>query len=41
MFALQGLYETNATLKDHYINLGKEIGRTCHEGYVKTRELQS
>jgi mannosyl-oligosaccharide alpha-1,2-mannosidase len=35
MFALQSANEVNASAKQHYLNLGKEIGRTCHESYIQ------
>ncbi|CAB3408329.1 unnamed protein product [Caenorhabditis bovis] len=36
MFALHSMNEPNRTVAQHYLELGKEIGHTCHESYARS-----
>lgn len=35
MFALQSKHE-NSSAQVHYLELAKQIGNTCHEGYIRS-----
>lgn len=36
MFALDAHNEPDPDKHDHWLDIGKELGRTCHESYVQT-----
>ncbi|CAD5207522.1 unnamed protein product [Bursaphelenchus okinawaensis] len=36
MYALQAKYETDLAKKMHALEVGKQLGNTCHESYVRT-----
>ncbi|CAD5210813.1 unnamed protein product [Bursaphelenchus xylophilus] len=36
MYALQSKYETDLEKKMHALEVGKELGKTCHESYIRT-----